>query len=85
MWPAIAILLAYVRDGFYRGLFLIVIAVRYALIAVFVLRWPDEIPRIAVAWKYSAGYVLAPVGLFLAGQLLIWLIFVRELRRQEYW
>ena len=77
MWPAIALLLANLRDTFYRHLFLSVIAVRYGLIAIYVVRWPDELPRIAVAWRYSPAYVIEPLVLFLAGQLVIWVLFFR--------
>ena len=63
--------------SFYRRLFLIAIPVRYALIALYILNWSDELPRIAIAWKYSPAYVLGPLVLFLAGHIVIWLTFVR--------
>lgn len=80
MWPAITLLLANVHEGFYRSFFLIMIAVRYALIAIFVLRWPDELRRIPIAWEYSPSYVIEPLVLFLAGQVLLWVLFFRRSR-----
>ena len=77
LWPVIALLLANVGESFYRRLFLIAIPVQYALIALYILNWSDELPRIAIAWKYSPANVLEPLVLFLAGHIVIWLTFVR--------
>jgi hypothetical protein len=81
LWPAIALLLAKIDDGFYRDLFLSVIAVRYALIAVFVVNW-GEVQRIPIAWMYTPGYILEWILIFLAGQVLIWVLFVRKVNRR---
>lgn len=84
LWPAIAFLLANIKDSFYRILFLIVIASRHVLLAIYVSRYgPGEVPHIIVTWSYSPFYVLAPLTLFLGGQILIWVLFVRGVLKAE--
>jgi hypothetical protein len=75
LWPLIGWLLADSRAYFQRILFIITIIFRYALIVIYVLFYgSSEIPYIAVTWRYSRFAILAPVALFLIGQLLIWAI-----------
>ena len=79
LWPVIGYLLADVGRQFQRALFLIAILGRYALLVVYVVLYGSfEMPHIAVTWRYSHFDIIAPLVLFLAGQVLIWTLFLRR-------
>lgn len=84
LWPVLGYLLAHVDVTFHRTLFLITIVTRYALLTVYILRYgSSEMPHMMVTWRYSHFDIVAPLVLFLAGQILIWALFVRGVLKGE--
>lgn len=79
VFPFVGFLLGNMKSSRSKTLFLSAMALHYAL-AVYFLRlfWVQESSYTEKMWAYSPGSVLLPAWLYVCGQAVIWMVFIRQ-------
>ncbi len=79
-FPFVGSLLGNLKSSRSRVLFLSAAAIHYALVIYYLhLDWIHDLSYVEKMWRYSPGAILLPAALYLFGQVIIWVFFIRSL------
>jgi len=78
-FPVIGFLAGNLRAFMVKVLFISATVIHYALVVNFLrIDWLRDSARIEGMWMYSPISIVLPGAFYLIGQLVIWLLFIRE-------
>ena len=80
LFPALGFLAGNLRSLANKIVFVSILTIHYALVINFLrLDWISEATYFEKMWNYSPLAILLPTGLYFAGQLILWFMFIRSL------